>query len=261
MPTFEEFSGPIDSVALAPGKHEGLVSFATFEKIQTRLKGGARAPNRKDISADFPLRGFIACNDCGSPLTACWSKSKTGRKYPYYLCPTKGCASYRKSIPRDRLEGEFEALLHRLELSDSLYALAKAMFRDAWDHRMGRAADAAKALQREIAKIERQIEQLLDRVVDAATRAWSRSMRTGSRSWSGRSWWRRRRRRRRTSRATPTRSCSNSPSPFCQTLGNCGLPGVWTCREQCSDWRFRSDSPIAGMTEFEHQIWPYLSRL
>ena len=41
------------SVHLGPeyarkGKHEGLISFDTFEKIQARLKSTAKAPARKD---------------------------------------------------------------------------------------------------------------------------------------------------------------------------------------------------------------------
>jgi hypothetical protein len=57
-------------VGLRKGQHEGLISFETFGRIQARLTSTAKAPARKDISADFPLRGFILCNDCGKPLTA-----------------------------------------------------------------------------------------------------------------------------------------------------------------------------------------------
>ena len=155
-------------VNLRKGQHEGLISFATFEKIQARMKGTAKAPARKDINADFPLRGFILCNDCGSLLTACWSQGKK-QKYPYYLCPTKGCESYRKSIRREQLEGEFEDVLKRLEPAKGLFALAKAMFKDAWDMQRGKSAATKKALQADIAKIEKQIDQLLDRIVDASS--------------------------------------------------------------------------------------------
>ncbi|MEM7212953.1 MAG: hypothetical protein AAF479_13855, partial [Pseudomonadota bacterium] len=27
----------------------------------------------------------MCCADCGNPLTANWSKSKTGKRHPYYL--------------------------------------------------------------------------------------------------------------------------------------------------------------------------------
>ena len=43
------------NISLRDGRHEGLISFATFRKIQVRLLSGAKAPARKDINADFPL--------------------------------------------------------------------------------------------------------------------------------------------------------------------------------------------------------------
>ncbi len=154
-------------VALRKGHHDGLVSFETFQRIQDRLTGTAKAPARKDINADFPLRGFILCDDCSKPLTACWSKSKTGAKHPYYLCPTKGCGSYRKSIRRDQLEGDFDTLLEGLQPSKGLFAVAKAMFKDAWDMRLSKAAENAKSFEKEALKAEKQIEGLLDRIVTA----------------------------------------------------------------------------------------------
>ena len=153
-------------VSLRKGQHEGLIDLETFEKIQARLKSTAKAPARKDISEDFPLRGFVLCNDCGKPLTACWSQGKN-QKYPYYLCPTKGCESYRKSIKRDELENEFEGVLQSLEPAEGLFKLVRAMFRDAWDMRLQQAQDASTVAKAEIRSIEKQIDQLLDRIVDA----------------------------------------------------------------------------------------------
>ncbi len=154
-------------VGLRKGHHEALISFETFEKIQKRLTSTAKAPARKDISADFPLRGFIVCNDCEKPLTACWSQGKS-QKYPYYLCPTKGCSSYRKSIKREELEGAFEGVLQSLEPSENMFALVRAMFRDAWDMRLQQAAQATKAMKENVRAVEKQIDQLLDRIVDAS---------------------------------------------------------------------------------------------
>lgn len=168
-PTYAGYiEAPNWGVSLRKGQHEGLISFETFEKIPARLKGNAYAPARKDISADFPLRGFILCDDCNEPLTACWSKGKA-KAYPYYLCKTKGCESYRKSIKRDELESAFEGVLQRLQPSQGLFALVKAMFRDAWDMRIAKSAEAGKALKADIKQLEKQIEQLLDRIVDASS--------------------------------------------------------------------------------------------
>ncbi|MBI1238284.1 MAG: recombinase [Alphaproteobacteria bacterium] len=155
-------------VGLRKGQHEGLISFETFEKIQARLKSTAKAPARKDINADFPLRGFILCHDCGKPLTACWSQGKS-QKYPYYLCATKECASYRKSIKREDLETAFEGVLQSLQPSSNLFKIMMAMFKDAWNMRLAQASETAKLLKANVAQLEKQIEALLDRIVDTGS--------------------------------------------------------------------------------------------
>ena len=157
------------NISARKGHHEGLISFETFEKIQFRLKAGAKAPARKDISQDFPLRGFVLCNDCGNPLTANWSKSKTGKKYPYYMCFSRGCVSYRKSIRREKLEGEFEGLLRSMQPSKNLLALSRTMFAHAWEQRAAQAGSIAKDLEQRLSKLDKQIEQLVSRIVEAST--------------------------------------------------------------------------------------------
>lgn len=84
-------------ITLRKGHHEPLISLETWKKVQDRLHEKPKAPFRKDIAEDFPLRGFVSCADCDKPMTSCWSKGSR-KSYPYYLCDTKGCASYRKSL-------------------------------------------------------------------------------------------------------------------------------------------------------------------
>ncbi len=153
-------------VPLRKGKHEGLISYETFSKVQDRLNGASKAPARKDVSEDFPLRGFILCGDCNNPLTANWSKSKTGKKHPYYLCFHKGCESYRKSIRKSDLEGAFTTLLEKLQPKAELLTLAKAMFINAWEQRLSQAKAQTGGLKQAIAKTDADINQLLDRIVE-----------------------------------------------------------------------------------------------
>ena len=168
------YAGYVESddwgVELRPGHHEGLISLETYKKIQDRLSSGAKAPARKDINHDFPLRGFVSCADCGHNLTACWSKGRTA-KHPYYMCFQKGCSSYRKSIRRDLIEGEFEAYLKSLKPTAELFEAALSMFKDLWNYRLEYQKTHSKALALEITKVERKIEQLLDRIVDAESNA------------------------------------------------------------------------------------------
>ena len=149
------------------GHHEALISVETFEKVQTRRAGISKAPKRKNIGDDFALRGFVCCADCGVPLRSSWSTGNK-KRYAYYLCQTKSCDSYGKSIPRDKLEGEVGGLIETLQPTQQLFALAKAMFRHAWDQRLSQAQETIQSGQRQVKEIEKQVEALLARIIESS---------------------------------------------------------------------------------------------
>ncbi|MGJ8629104.1 MAG: recombinase family protein [Sulfitobacter sp.] len=149
------------------GQHEALIALETFDKVQARRTSAAKAPTRKDISQDLALRGFVACGDCNEPYTACWSTGKY-KKYPYYLCDTKGCDSYRKSVPRAKIEGDFADIMQGLQPTKTLFELTRAMFKHAWELRSAQAETTLKSLQTQIRALNKQIEALLDRIVEAS---------------------------------------------------------------------------------------------
>ena len=155
------------NIALRPAQHEPLISFETYQAIQQRLSGGVYAPRQRNLNDDFPLRGFVVCADCGTPLTACWSKGSHSR-HPYYLCPKRGCASYGKSIRRAHIEGEFEDVLKALTPSETLFQLTVKLFKGLWKHRGAQVQDQSKALAAELAKVDQQVAQLLERILDAS---------------------------------------------------------------------------------------------
>ncbi|MCL4678997.1 MAG: recombinase family protein [Alphaproteobacteria bacterium] len=153
-------------VTFRKAQHEGLIALATFEKIQELLRSGAKAPARKDIRSDFPLRGLVVCSDCETPLTACWSTSKTGDKHAYYLCPKKGCASYRKSIRRTDLEGDFDALIAGIAPDGQTFErLVEEL--DAFANGTASNSDDLRAeIKNRLTEIGAQIETLLDRIME-----------------------------------------------------------------------------------------------
>jgi len=158
-------------IAKRKGRHEPLISRTTFEKIQQRIKDGAMTPRRSNLGQEFALRGFVACDCCGVPLRSCFSKSGSGKRYGYYLCQTKGCDAYGKSIPRKKLEGEFETFLKALRPSVPLYKAICAMFWDAWEQRSAQTGETRKALQNALNKTERQIDRYVDRIGEASSQA------------------------------------------------------------------------------------------
>ena len=157
-------------VSVREGQHEGLIDFETYQRIQDNLEGKKRAPAaRADYHVDFPLRGFVACNCCGNAMTAAWS---TGcrKRYAYYRCETRGCEEKSKGIPRAKLEEGFDAILQRLAPTEKLFGLVKAMFTDAWEMRAQQAYEARDEWKRQLKDAEKQIEELLDRLVEASNR-------------------------------------------------------------------------------------------
>ncbi len=111
-------------VPLTKAQHEPLISYEVYLINQDRLNGKKVAPARKNLDRDFILRGFLTCSECGYSLTSCWSMSGTGKRYPYYLCHHKGCSQRGKSIPRDKLESEFEEVLKNLTPTEQTFELA-----------------------------------------------------------------------------------------------------------------------------------------
>ena len=151
------------------GKHEPLVSIEIFNEIQERLKGKARGAARADVSGDFPLRGHICCPSCGHALTANWSKGRMGAAYPYYLCRQSECDVRGKSYARAKVEGAFEEMLKSITPARQLVDLATTALRNLWNKQAVNADQSRRVIEKELGEIDRKIEGLLDRIVDAGS--------------------------------------------------------------------------------------------
>ena len=80
----------------------------------------------------------------------------------------KNCESYRKSIRRDKIEGEFDEIIRCLQPTKDLIALAKTMFKNAWNQRAEQAQARVGMLKQETRAIGKQIDELLERVLQAS---------------------------------------------------------------------------------------------
>ena len=170
MLTRRFYAGYIDfpkwGISFVKGQHEPLVSMQTWKAAQEQLAGGSKVPARKDINDDFPLRGFVSCTCCSQPMTACWSKGRK-RKYPYYFCQTKDCDNRHKSVRREKIEGEFEVLLTGMQPAKELFELVFDVLSDQWTIRLESGQQQNTHAKKELKQLDRKVEQLMDRVVDA----------------------------------------------------------------------------------------------
>ena len=154
-----------------PGTHEQIISEQAFYKCQKYINKGNKGDR---ISAStpnetFPLRHFILCPNCNRPLTACMSKSKSGKKYPFYKCYNKNCHGL-KSISKDKLEDEFHDFLKRITPSEIVLKNYKKILIDVFNEKtkeennsLNSGNEKLAVLQTEKAKlIEMKKKDLLD---------------------------------------------------------------------------------------------------
>jgi hypothetical protein len=143
-----------------PGDFEPIVSPELFEAVQAVLCGNAPSKQSRHLDhPDFPLRRVVLCGRCGSPLTASWSRGRSGR-YAYYRCYRKGCRG--TSVGKERLEGLFVSHLEALSVRPEVFVLLDAVVKDAWNDRLHESLAAAKRLATRMGDLEAKEDRLVD---------------------------------------------------------------------------------------------------
>lgn len=134
-------------------KHDGFITFETYKAVQEKLSGRSKPRLRKDYSLDFPLRGFVLCDKCRKPMTASWNKGRNSR-YPNYWCKTLSCMAKNKTVNRDDVHSQFEALLLGLKPRADSYDLVDAVFKDAWKSRKTKYGEFSDIRTKQIEEIK-----------------------------------------------------------------------------------------------------------
>jgi site-specific DNA recombinase len=117
----------------AKGLHQPIVPQELFDKVQEVLDGKKPiATPKRRINPAFSLRGLVRCASCESPLTAAFCRSKTGKRYPYYYCRTRGCRTV-KSTQAQALEDQFLSLMNRLQPRPEITAEFSAIAAQVWE--------------------------------------------------------------------------------------------------------------------------------
>lgn len=145
------------------GQHEPIVDPDTFFRVQERLGLKAKAPYRKDLSPDFPLRGFVLCSECSQPLTAAWSTARDKTKHPYYRCKTKGCSLCGKGLRRELLHDDMSNLLEKMKPSTVTLGLLENIVQDIWQNKRREHLSAMKETRSELEKIDEEIGLLMEK--------------------------------------------------------------------------------------------------
>lgn len=146
------------NVTTRKGHHEPLIDAGTFERIHERLSARQKLPARKDISKDFPLRGFVLCSGCKQPYTASWCKGRNGL-FPYYHCRTQHCSYRHKCIRAEKMHGSFEQLLGKLKPRANILEIVRRELLDLWKARKLDVDTLRRQRQKRLEAIETEIQE------------------------------------------------------------------------------------------------------
>jgi DNA invertase Pin-like site-specific DNA recombinase len=126
------------------GLHIPIVSQELFNTVQRMLSGrnGSTARKRKH-NPNFPLKHFVKCANCETPLTGGMNKGKL-KHYANYWCRNPECRAVR--VSKSLLESEFVEHLRTLKPDAATVAQFPAIAAEVWSRRQGNRSDTTGQL-------------------------------------------------------------------------------------------------------------------
>jgi site-specific DNA recombinase len=140
----------------ARGDFQALVPEILFRQVQAVLAKGAGAVQHHLDNPEFPLRRFVTCDRCETPLTGSASRGRANR-YSYYHCRKCKGVSVRKEF----LEKDFIDLLESLQPRAEFMKLFRAVVLDLWKERCAAAGSLRADLERRLLDLQHR-EEVLD---------------------------------------------------------------------------------------------------
>jgi DNA invertase Pin-like site-specific DNA recombinase len=145
------------------GTFEPIVNETLYEQVQAVLDGRkpSVAPHLRNHPS-FPLRRFVRCGRCDTPLTG---SSSTGRggKYAYYHCRRRGCRGVY--VPKVELEAGFVQYLGKLAPKPEYLKLFREIVLDTWREKQAEAVEVRRTLDGRLRELTERSELLFDAFV------------------------------------------------------------------------------------------------
>lgn len=152
---------------VVPGNHEPIVSKRTFLAVNNimneRNNHGWQVAQEPE---ELPLKGYVRCAKCGTPMTGYITKSKNGkpRKTPiaYYKCRIDGC---RKNVNAKHLGEVFVRELMKYQVKPELMPLIEQEIRAELGIKQDKRITELKRLKGSAKELDRKLKRLKERYV------------------------------------------------------------------------------------------------
>jgi site-specific DNA recombinase len=141
---------------LVAGKHDALISQATYERNQAILypKNSRLNETHLQKNKNYPLKGLVLCVNCEQPLYASAPKTGSGTHSPRYHCARKQCRGKVKSIKAVTVHQDFEGLLTRIKPAEGILRLYKRVLISEAGNELGKLNRRLSAIRDELCEMD-----------------------------------------------------------------------------------------------------------
>ena len=141
-----------------------IVSVATFEKVQQVLKDKSK-PRYRRQKHNFPFIGLFRCGECGSAITAQYTKGNGGR-YVYYRCTKKRGVCSQSYLREDLLLAQLRQLVSKVAIYEDWQIKMLAQI-EKWQKETNHSSQTfAQNISGELRQIEKKLDVLVDSLLD-----------------------------------------------------------------------------------------------
>ncbi len=142
------------------GKHEPLISRDLFLAVHNiRQEKRSQGFVHERFNDNLPLKVFVKCDKCGTPLTGYLVKKKG---LYYYKCNTKGCKINRSAKAMHEM---FKAVLKAFKIEKEEFEIVKLQLEEQMAVFFKSQIEESKSLKNKLTGIKRKLETIEERFV------------------------------------------------------------------------------------------------
>lgn len=153
--------GPWTENQFVRAKFDGPLTPDEWKRLQEVLDARntvARRLPRQAIHAEFPLRRFLRCPTCGTPVRGYSAVKRNGRRYAYYDCASRACGFRTPAADAHRM---FVDLLREVTPKPEILALFRRVVLEVWEEQHRELVAESIGVQKTVGRLREEKQSII----------------------------------------------------------------------------------------------------